>query len=157
MNSDGTDSILTLRRIYLKDSNLFLLLDGIFKEKEFSLEQFSANQYLSLSAAYLLRNELEVILNNYSISIDSDLQLSGLESDIRLFLFEVYFHSFNSLEYPFSKELVELSRLFIKEISTFLGISFSSTQEIKITFFLCILFQRLFWKHLKKTRNEYSL
>ena len=74
LNSDGTDSILTLQRIYLKDSNLFLLLDGIFKEKEFSLEQFSANQYLSLSAAYLLRNELEVILNNYSISIDSDLQ-----------------------------------------------------------------------------------
>lgn len=154
LNSDGTDSILTLQRIYLKDSNLFLLLDGIFKEKEFSLEQFSANQYLSLSAAYLLRNELEVILNKYSISIDSDLQLSGLESDIRLFLFEVYFHSFNSLEYPFSKELVELSRLFIKEISNFLGIVFSSTQEIKITFFLCILFQRLFFGNILKKQEQ---
>lgn len=148
--SDGTDSILSLQWIYLKDSNLFLLLDGMFKDKNFSLEQFSANQFLSLSAAYLLRSELETILKKYHITIDSDLQLAGLESDIRLFLFEVYFHSFNSLEYPFSKELVELSELFLKELSMFLNTTFSSTQKVKITFFLCVTFQRLFFGNTLK-------
>lgn len=67
--SDGTDSILSLQWIYLKDSNLFLLLDGMFKDKNFSLEQFSANQFLSLSAAYLLRSQLEAILKNIILQL----------------------------------------------------------------------------------------
>lgn len=142
--SDGSDSILTLKWIYLKQSTLFLLLDGLFKEEYTTLEGFSKKYFLSLPTTYLLKVELEKHLQNFAISISPELTLEGQEKTLRFFIFNVYFHYFNSLELPFSKNLIDLVEKFITELLSSTGFSYSATQRLKLQFFLLVTFQRLY-------------
>ncbi|MBO0472274.1 hypothetical protein IGL98_002957 [Enterococcus sp. DIV0840] len=142
--STGKDSLLTLQWHYQKESKLFLLLDAIFKSEDFSFEDFSSKYYLSLSAAYLLKSELDKLLTTYDIKIDSNLNLSGNETTIRIFLYDVYFYSFNSLEFPFSKEIVTLTNLLLHRIDKLYSMNYAPSQAAKLRFYLAILFQRLY-------------
>ncbi|ALS02839.1 hypothetical protein ATZ33_16085 [Enterococcus silesiacus] len=149
----GQDSLLTLQWYYLKESKLFLLLDALFKEEHFSFEDFSTHHYLSLSATYLLKSELDELLDLYDISINSNLEFSGVETAIRIFLFDVYFFSFNSLEFPFSTEILNLSENLLKKIGLLHSMNFPDSQKIKLKFFLAIIFQRLYGGHTISTEE----
>ncbi|MCO6016795.1 helix-turn-helix domain-containing protein [Carnobacterium divergens] len=151
--SDGSDSILTLKWIYLKQSTLFLLLDGFFKEEYSTLESFSKKYFLSLPTAYLLKVELEKHLQHFNLSISSELTLEGQEKTLRFFMFNVYFHYFNSLELPFSKDLINLVENFINNLSFATGFSYSATQRLKLHYFLLVTFQRLYHGQTL-TKNE---
>ncbi|OJG97169.1 M protein trans-acting positive regulator [Enterococcus termitis] len=142
--SSGQDSVQTLQWYYLKDSKLFLLLDAIFKDEEFSFEEFSSTYYLSLSATYLLKSDLDKLLELDNIYIDDNLEFVGEEEAIRIFLFDVYFFSFNSLEFPFSKEIADLSEVLLKKIDDLYLVNSSYSQKIKLKFFLAIIFQRIY-------------
>ncbi|MFD1901785.1 helix-turn-helix domain-containing protein [Enterococcus termitis] len=95
----------TLQWYYLKDSKLFLLLDAIFKDEEFSFEEFSSTYYLSLSATYLLKSDLDKLLELDNIYIDDNLEFVGEEEAIRIFLFDVYFFPLIVWSFHFQKRL----------------------------------------------------
>lgn len=92
----------------------------------------------------MLKVELEKHLQNFAISISPELTLEGQEKTLRFFIFNVYFHYFNSLELPFSKNLIDLVEKFITELLSSTGFSYSATQRLKLQFFLLVTFQRLY-------------
>lgn len=145
--STGEDSLLTLQWYYLKESKLFLLLDALFKTEDFSFEDFAADNFLSISSAYLLKTELEKLLAFYGIKIDSNLNLAGDETRLRIFLYDIYFYSFNSLEIPFSKEIIALGNQLIHYLDKLYAMNYAPTQKIKLRFFFAIAFQRLYDGH----------
>ncbi|MGM0169742.1 hypothetical protein IGI39_004885 [Enterococcus sp. AZ135] len=141
-----------IRLKYLKNSPIFQIFHN-FVTCEISLDsQLARNKInLSRSGAYNYQKKLKTLLMDENIILRTN-KLLGQEFELRSFLFEMYFSVFNGIENPFNNQIRKLAREIITYFIHFYGTNLTKTQEIKLTFFLCIWLTRLEFNHVTKER-----
>jgi len=154
VNSSSLSYLLVkkIRLKYLENSPIFQIFHN-FVTYEISLDSQLARKKINLSrsGAYNYQKKLKTLLIDENIILKTN-KLLGQEFDLRSFLFETYFSVFNGIKNPFNNQIRKLTREIITYFIHFYGTNLTKTQEIKLTFFLCIWLTRLEFNHVIKER-----
>lgn len=141
----------TLYQLLFKKTLLFHLCDSIFHHSFTNLNDFSMDNFISLSSLYRRLHQLKLILHEYQITLDftkPDL-LIGEEKQIRHFYFELYFCAYGVAE-DYLLEQRALDDAMEKHLSkSFPKIVYSVKQKIKLLTYISLI--RIIQKQLIDT------
>jgi hypothetical protein len=142
-----------IRLMYLENSPIFQIFHN-FVTCEISLDSQLARKKINLSrsGAYNYQKKLKTLLLDENIILKTN-KLLGQEFELRSFLFETYFSVFNGIKNPFNNQIIKLTREIITYFIHFYRTNLTKTQEIKLTFFLCVWLTRLEFNHVIKERH----
>lgn len=142
--SQGIDEA-TVRRIrlaYLKESTLFKLLEfSLMNPKQTETADFCDALFIGKTKFYELRREMAEVAEQFGLAFHKN-QLVGTESQIRQFIFEIYYSYFNGIEKPFDLLQATVDQI-VAAISEQFKIQLLPTTITKLEIFIKVQYIRL--------------
>lgn len=143
------DTYLLIRSDYLKRNMNFILLDALFHEEFDSVQEFCENYYISVGAFYKKKKELDTMLEQNKLIIDTKNFRIYSHNDlyVRDFFYYVYWETFKTVEWPF--KLIDKPEL-TSVLFTFLSnhtIELNTLEKEQVLYRFAIMFTRVRKRH----------
>ncbi len=85
-------------------SHAFQLLELLFFEENYSINQLADRLYISSSSLYRLINQVNEVLIDYGFQIETNpCRLTGAENEIRYFYYKYFFEKYTILTWPYDE------------------------------------------------------
>lgn len=144
----------TLQLKYLKQSPLFQIYQYEYVDhNNESRSQFLQDHFLSRSKFYVLRGEVEDILNHEE-RVSGNTPSSSMSPEVikRVKLTNIYYHFFKGIEDPFPELSAETAR-FCNFLTMTLELSLTPSERLKLRIFYQIQFKRLQGRNFMNIRK----
>ncbi|ANZ99360.1 hypothetical protein BFC22_04245 [Carnobacterium divergens] len=140
-SKNGLDSVNRLFWIYGRQSFKLAFIDYFLKYKKNSIEDFSLDYFISLSKAYKISKHVNEFLDSYNLNFFESDQYS--ETQLRLFLTDIYTTIYKAYEEPFDKALIDKTEKLIDDLKNNRLVEIVTDLDyIKLKFYLYITYLR---------------
>lgn len=145
-----------LAYVYSLESDFHPFFHNFLGEQANSQIDFLSNNFISKTSFFRQRKQFERDLKPFNLKITSQVTLSGVESDIRNFIYIYLLTSHYDIRLPFSVDTENKLTDLVNELKNIMQINFSNSIQLKLKYYFYVILCRNKLNHFLLNRNNYE-